>query len=98
MKNISRFIKKLILGGILGLIITSIVAPKLIIWYYTPPSQIPFNCKPSMEWAFDILNKAQVIGVLVGVFLMSFFIALSRIGHESKNKEHNKNSSQQTPS
>ena len=53
----------------LGNILTTWLAPIVIVWYWTPPAQLGFNCTEPIQWALSKFRWAQVGGLLAGALL-----------------------------
>lgn len=74
MKN---FLLMLLSGCLLGVITFGIFSPQLISWYYTPPAELVFSCKPTMDWSLETYRKIVVTGmVLGGISFSLLFFAL----------------------
>ncbi len=59
----------MVVGGAIGAVLSSWLAPKVIAWYFDPPVNIGVNCREATEWAMTRLQTAQFWGTLVGAFL-----------------------------
>jgi hypothetical protein len=66
MSMIKRVFRFFILGGFLGGLLTTWLAPKAIAWYFNPPVEMGFNCMKPIEWSLAKLQLAQGAGVLGG--------------------------------
>ena len=53
--------------------LVSIYMPKVLLWYFDPPSQIGVSCISSIDWAIQRLQIAQgaalVLGAILGLIL-----------------------------
>lgn len=61
------------IGFVLGLLLATIVAPKMVYYWYTPPQGTGLSCAPAVEWALMQVVKFQlafmVIGGVLGVIV-----------------------------
>ena len=72
-----------IFGGLLGAFVSSWVAPKAIAWYFVPPVDIGVNCGPTTEWSMQALQRAQLLGLVMGIGLsltLSFYLERQSAG------------------
>lgn len=70
-----KFMWFVFLGVAVGGALTSYIAPKAIAWYFEPPVIAGnITCRPSIEWALERLQWAQVLGSAAGavVFALLF--------------------------
>jgi len=56
----------IIVGSLVGGILSTWLAPKMIAWYFTPPAQLGFNCVDPIRWALGKLQVAQSVGIVLG--------------------------------
>lgn len=63
-------------GALIGGLLSTWLAPKVISWYFMPPAQIGFSCADPITWALAKLQIAQAVGIAVGavVGMMLFFV------------------------
>jgi hypothetical protein len=55
------------LGGAgVGAVLTIWLAPRMIMWYFTPPVETGINCSAPIAWALSRLRWAELWGVIVG--------------------------------
>jgi hypothetical protein len=76
MKNFLIFIMA---GSLLGVIFFGWFSPQLISWYFTPPAELAFSCKPAMEWGMGVYQKVIATGLIMGAiaFALLFFAVCS---------------------
>ncbi len=53
-------------GALIGGVLSTWLAPKMIAWYFTPPAQMGFNCVDPINWALHKMLVAQLSGIGVG--------------------------------
>jgi hypothetical protein len=57
-------------GALIGLVLTTWLAPGMIAWYFNPPVEMGgFSCTAPIAWALKRLQWAQLWGVVVGAVL-----------------------------
>lgn len=56
-------------GGVLGGIGISLLMPKILSWWFEPPSTIGVSCAPSITWAIEQFRWSQLIGMGLGALL-----------------------------
>lgn len=54
------------IGFVLGLILATIVAPKMVYYWYTPPTGTGLSCAPAVEWALGQVVKFQLAFMVIG--------------------------------
>jgi hypothetical protein len=59
----------LIIGAALGESLVVWLAPKYLIWYFTPPAPTGFDCKAPIDWALTRLQSALIWGVGIGALM-----------------------------
>ncbi len=71
-KTIIRF---LIVGGLVGGMLSTWLAPKVIAWYFSPPVAFGVTCTDPIKWAMARLQFAQLAGTIGGaiLFLLLYF-------------------------
>ena len=68
-----------VVGALLGGLLTTWLAPKMIAWYFAPPAQLGFNCAEPITWALGKLQVAQAIGILGGAAIgVALYVGLGR--------------------
>jgi hypothetical protein len=80
MTLMKRLLLVLALGALLGGVGFAWFSPRLIEWYFSPPSDLAFSCKPAVEWAITTYRKVIFTGMLMGGIATSllFFALQSR--------------------
>ena len=63
------------LGVLVALATASVYMPKIIEWYFEPPSNIGISCAPAITWAFQKFQVAQWVSVGIGA-VAGFFVGL----------------------
>jgi hypothetical protein len=54
-------------GALLGIALTTWLAPRMIAWYFNPPVETGgFSCTAAIAWALRRLQSAQLWGIGVG--------------------------------
>ena len=54
---------------LLSMTVVSIYMPRMILWYFDPPTSLGISCSPSIHWALDRLLKGQLFSLVVGAVL-----------------------------
>jgi hypothetical protein len=54
------------LGAVIGAVLTTWVAPHVIVWYFDPPAQFGFNCRAPIEWSLKRFQISQMVGIVLG--------------------------------
>jgi hypothetical protein len=54
------------MGALLGAVLATWVAPRVIVWYFDPPAQFGFNCRAPIEWSLKRFQISQMVGIIVG--------------------------------
>lgn len=65
----SRTLWLVVSGALLGAVLTTWLAPKVIAWYFEPPAQYGFNCRAPIEWSLQHMQISQIVGIVVGAIL-----------------------------
>lgn len=70
-----KYLNFFLIFGALGIIGASLLGPRAITWYFTPPIEAYLNCGPATSWAMDKLLIMQLVFfVMFGVIgLISAF-------------------------
>jgi hypothetical protein len=55
-----------VVGALVGALLSTWVAPKMIAWYWTPPAQMGITCVEPINWALNKLQIAQAVGIGLG--------------------------------
>jgi hypothetical protein len=53
-------------GALIGIALTTWLAPGMITWYFSPPVETGFSCNDPINWALRRLQTAQLWGIGVG--------------------------------
>jgi hypothetical protein len=72
--------------GLIGAVICTWVAPRVISILFTPPVSFGTNCEPAAAWATDKLITSQIGGMAIG-FLLAGVWLVSRKLKKSNTKE-----------
>lgn len=54
---------------LLAVVLTTLLMPKVIGWYFEPPAAMGISCGPSIRWAVERFVFAQLISVLIGAII-----------------------------
>ena len=66
-----RFGVPLLVGALLGVVLWSLVAPRVIGWWYEPPVKDALSCAPSVRRAIgDFLSAELIIAGLSGLTML----------------------------
>jgi hypothetical protein len=57
------------IGALFGAVLTTWLAPKVIVWYFEPPAQYGFNCKAPIEWSLQHFQITQLVGIFGGALI-----------------------------
>jgi glycerol uptake facilitator-like aquaporin len=66
MTAVKRYIWVLTAGALLGAVTFAWFSPSLIEWYFSPPSDLAFSCKPAVQWGIHAYRKVVFTGMLMG--------------------------------
>ena len=58
-----------LIGMIVGVVLSSWLGPKVLLWWFEPPADIGINYRPAIEWAMNRLVWIQIVGVSLGLIL-----------------------------
>lgn len=66
--SFSYYVVMMILGISVMTTATSLVAPKVITWWYDSPAATPITaaCVPAIDWAIRLLQRAQLVSLILG--------------------------------
>ena len=59
----------LLFGALLGCLLATWLAPKVIAWYFNPPAEMGFNCVVPIQWALKRFQIAQLVGAGLGALI-----------------------------
>jgi hypothetical protein len=65
-------------GALLGLGVWSVSGPKVISWWYEPPSKDAFSCAPSVRVALGQFVYSQLAAAAAGAVLLAIVAGLLR--------------------
>jgi hypothetical protein len=69
-KSSTRFIlTTIVLGAMISTSLVSMYFPKMISWYFEPPTAMGISCGPSINWAIEKLQMAQIYAIAVGAVI-----------------------------
>ena len=68
MNNFHKNLNYAFIGGIVGLILTTWMAPEAIGKLFTPPAEFGAACQPVGAWLMQKLIVIQALGLLFGIF------------------------------
>ena len=50
----------------MGAVLFAWLSPYIIVWYFTPPTELAISCKAAVEWAIETYRKVMFTGVILG--------------------------------
>lgn len=53
-------------GGLVGIILSCLYGPNLISWWFEPPVEVGYNCRPATDWAMNRLILVQILSLFTG--------------------------------
>ena len=58
-------------GALLGIILTTWLAPSVFVWWFTPPAGLTmtFDAPKAVQWGMNRLVHAQMISLLLGAMV-----------------------------
>lgn len=74
--------------GIVGAVISTWVAPRVITMLVTPPVSFSTNCEPAATWATDKLITSQIAGLLLGVVVACLWMISRKFSKKDKGSEN----------
>lgn len=57
------------MGALLGVVLSCLYGPKVISWWFEPPVDVGYNCRPATDWAMKRLMLVQIASLLLGALL-----------------------------
>jgi len=69
------------IGGLVGLVLATWLAPKMITSLFTPPVEFGDTCAPTGMWLMEKLIICQAMGLLFGLFF-TFWIKFKFTGNK----------------
>jgi hypothetical protein len=85
METMKKFLTLALLGGLLGIVVVTFVAPSISRMLISAPVSFGVNCEPAADWSVGMLIRSQIIGFLVGG-LGGAFLTISSALKARKNK------------
>ncbi len=75
MITVKKFLRTILIGGLLGAALFAWFSPSFIKWYGTPPASTGINCEPMIGWTIDAYRVAILIGLGTGIVFsaLAFF-------------------------
>jgi hypothetical protein len=64
--NMKKILRIAGIGALIGTILTTWIGPRVIAWYFDPPTSIGVSCKSATEWAMNSMRWTQIWGLLLG--------------------------------
>ncbi len=95
MKGLSKVINVIFLGGFLGAVAMTWLAPKIIEMFLTPPVSFGVNCEPAAVYSMQKLILCQIIGIIFGSLL--FLILKMKFFNNTKEDKNAINSQSNSP-
>lgn len=56
-------------GALVGGLLATWLAPKMIVWYFDPPAELGFSCRAPIEWSLKRFQISQLVGIFFGGLL-----------------------------
>jgi hypothetical protein len=78
--------------GLLGAVVSTWVAPRVISILFTPPVSFGTNCEPAAAWATDKLISSQIAGIVIGAVIACAWMAIRKVKASGKDSEKPTNS------
>lgn len=70
-----KFFWVLLFGFLLGTTLAGLFTPRMISWYFDPPTAIGVSCKEAVVWGINAYQKMLMVGGGVGLVLAAMFAA-----------------------
>ncbi len=65
--------------ALIGALLSTYIAPKIIAWYFDPPVDIGVNCRSAVEWSMSKLQLTQFCGLAAGFLIgLTLMIMVTR--------------------
>jgi uncharacterized protein (DUF2062 family) len=67
----ARILAWMCAGALVGVILTTWLAPSVFVWWFTPPAGLTmtFDAPKAIQWGMNRLVHAQMISIVVGAIL-----------------------------
>ena len=75
-------------GAVLGFVLSTLIGPTIISWWYEPPSRDAFSCASSVRSALGQFVMMQLICAAVGALILTTSVFLVR--RAVKNRQQDK--------
>ncbi len=62
-----RYFNYAIVGAGVILVLGTLLAPKMLSWWFTSPVPVPISCTPAVEWTAQRLIETQMWSILIGL-------------------------------
>jgi hypothetical protein len=68
---VGRILTWMCAGALLGVVLTTWLAPSVFIWWFTPPAGLTmtFDAPKAIQWGMNRLVHAQMISLVIGAVL-----------------------------
>ena len=83
MKNFHKNLNIAFIGGLIGVVIMSLLGPKIVGALVTAPVNFGVNCEPDVRYSMEKLIIAQIVGLVLGV-IITFYIRYKIFGGKDK--------------
>lgn len=84
MKNFHKNLNIAFVGGLIGVILMSLLGPKIVGMLVTAPVNFGVNCEPDVNYSMQKLIMCQIIGLVLGI-IVTFYLRYKLFGGKSKN-------------
>ena len=78
-----KFFYILLFGFLLGTALAGLFTPRMISWYFDPPTSIGVSCKEAFVWGINAYQKMLLLGGAVGLVLALLFAVTSKFSKSS---------------
>jgi uncharacterized membrane protein YfcA len=68
---VGRILTGMFAGALLGVVLTTWLAPSVFVWWFTPPAGLTmtFDAPKAIQWGMNRLVHAQMISLVIGALL-----------------------------
>ncbi len=77
MESLKKFMTLALIGGLLGIVLVTFIAPSISRMLISAPVSFGVNCEPAADWSVGMLIRSQIIGFSVGALAGAFFVVSS---------------------
>ena len=74
--------------GIIGAVVATWIAPRVISMLVTPPVSFSTNCEPAATWATDKLITSQVAGLIIGMIIACLWLISRKFTARTNNAKN----------